>query len=249
MSSEYEEKIVEAINRNTEAVIKTGDTVLHRPSGEMWLVAYSENGYVCACGWPETLARESDCQLIESASEDMRIRLLHEIAGKGGDDSRRSYARRALGMAVALVLIFMPAIYSHAMPLLPPLDQPIIELGAPPLPPPNPNVQYWYTMDVPGPQGVLPVGVFAPRLIARVASEPQGVDVPEPGTGWLVGFVFIMAACVMVLKNIAVEGIREWELWAKRYERYRLALEDIAATCTDTEGLKRIARKALEESK
>lgn len=95
-----EDKIIAAIERK----IKTGDVVLHRPSGERWLVAYAENGYVCACGWPETLAKESDCELVDSASEENRIRLLHEIANKQGNDTRRSYARRVLGLSAALVL-------------------------------------------------------------------------------------------------------------------------------------------------
>lgn len=74
---------------------------------------------------------------------------------------------------------------AKASVLLPPLEQyAFTDIGTPPAPPPNPNVQYWYTMDVPGPDGVLPVEVFAPRLVAQVASEPQGVKVetPEPGT-------------------------------------------------------------------
>ena len=78
--------------------MKTGDVVLHRPTGERWLVAYSENGYVCACGWPETLAKESDCELIRSASDEERAALLKEIADKPAHDTRREYARRKLGM-------------------------------------------------------------------------------------------------------------------------------------------------------
>lgn len=91
-----------------------------------------------------------------------------------------------------LILCAIGCPRAESAPLMPPLDQLIIiELGDPPAPPPNPNVQYWYTMDVPGPAGVLPVEVFASRLVGTMASAEVGVEVPEPGTlmavivGWL----------------------------------------------------------------
>jgi hypothetical protein len=52
------------------------------------------------------------------------------------------------------------------------------EIGEPPTPPPNPNQQYWYTTYVPGPTGVLPVEITAPRLEAP--ESPKPIDVPEP---------------------------------------------------------------------
>lgn len=231
--------------------IKTGDIVLHKPSGERWLVAYAENGYVCACGWPETLARESDCQLLERASEEKRIGLLHEIANKPGMDSRREYARRVLGILAVLILAFIPATY--ATPLLPPLGY---EIGEPPAPPPNPNVQYWYTMDVPGPQGVLPVEVFAPRLVAQVASEPA-VETPEPGTAEMLALALLIVALTASVR---------WRIhaWLKKRKAKRKAQEDAIARlaaqlvkcrdalqhiamnseCLDSQS---VARKALEE--
>ena len=88
---------------------------------------------------------------------------------------------------IAGVLIGM-SLGANATPLLPPLAQPpLYDIGDPPKPPTNPHVQYWYTMDVPGANGVLPVEVFAPKLYSPVASVgPVDVDVPEPGTWWLV---------------------------------------------------------------
>lgn len=126
---------------------------------------------------------------------------------------------------------------AKATPLLPPLDQPvIIEIGTPPLPPPNPHVQYWHTQYVPGPQGVLPVEVFAPRLVAQVASEQ--VEVPEPGTraplgigiGCIVGYVYFTRKA------------------QRKAQSYRTALNDIYWSSGD-DVAKQIARKALEETK
>lgn len=61
---------------------------------------------------------------------------------------------------------------------------PLFDIGDP-KPPANPHIQHWYTMDVPTEAGVLPVEVFTPRLYSPVASAGP-VDVPEPGTWWLV---------------------------------------------------------------
>lgn len=129
---------------------------------------------------------------------------------------------------------------AKASPILT-MPEPIYEIGTPPMPQPNPHVQYWYTEYVPTPKGVLPVEVFAPRLVAQVASE--AVEVPEPGTWLVVGLVILSIVCVLILKQIAMESLREWELEAKRCAQYRRALEEIAATNTDNG---QIARKALE---
>lgn len=95
------------------------------------------------------------------------------------------------------------AISAKATPLLPPLSQPpLYDIGDPPKPPANPHVQYWYTMDVPGPDGVLPVEVFAPRLFSPVASVGP-VDVPEPGTWWLVGFITVPMLLGYVLAELS----------------------------------------------
>lgn len=229
MSSE--DKIVAGIERK----IKTGDVVLHRPSGETWLVAYAENGYVCPCGWPETIAKESDCELVDSASEENRIRLLHEIANKQGNDTRRAYARRVLGLSAAMLVLCL--IQLAAAPLLPPLEQPVlVEIGAPPCCPENPHLQYWHTMDVPTDAGVFPVQVFAPRLVAQMASEPGLVETPEPGQraplgiglGCLVGYVYFTRKA------------------QRKAQRYRAALNEIYWNSGD-DAAKQIARKALEE--
>ena len=85
--------------------MKTGDTVLHKPTGEHWTIAWAERGRVCPVGWPETLAEDSDCELLQEGTEAERMKLLHDMANipapsRGrGYDSRRTYARRVLGLA------------------------------------------------------------------------------------------------------------------------------------------------------
>jgi hypothetical protein len=79
--------------------IDTGDSVLHGPSGETWLVAYVQGDRLAWCGWPEGEARLSDCTLVRKATPEGRNELLHRMADMNADDARRRYARTALGLA------------------------------------------------------------------------------------------------------------------------------------------------------
>lgn len=51
---------------------RCGDTVLHKPSGEKWLVAYADpaRDELSWSGWPEGYAKLSDCELIRQCSDD-----------------------------------------------------------------------------------------------------------------------------------------------------------------------------------
>lgn len=42
---------------------RCGDHVLHRPSGENWLVAYAEGDDIAWTGWPDGMARLHDCDV------------------------------------------------------------------------------------------------------------------------------------------------------------------------------------------
>lgn len=81
-----------------EIRIKTGDTVFHLPSAEMWTVAFAryETNDLAWCGWPEGLARISDCVLMHSCSPDSELELIREIARIATPDMRRDWARREL---------------------------------------------------------------------------------------------------------------------------------------------------------
>lgn len=76
--------------------IDTADHVKHIPSGEFWLVAYVEGGWLCACGWPCELVPVEDCELIQKAAPGEREKLLRDMADMGGSDPRRFYAQRKL---------------------------------------------------------------------------------------------------------------------------------------------------------
>jgi hypothetical protein len=78
--------------------IDTGDTVLHKPSGETWTVAYVRGDHLSWCGWPEGIAILSDCELVKAASDDERMSLLQQMARMEGNDSRGRYARWRLGI-------------------------------------------------------------------------------------------------------------------------------------------------------
>lgn len=73
--------------------IDTGDAILHRPSGETWLVAYYNHGYVCCCGWPESLAKVEDCELKRKATPEQRHELLVKLSESQRCGGRGAYAR------------------------------------------------------------------------------------------------------------------------------------------------------------
>lgn len=76
--------------------IRTGDTVIHKPTGEEWLVAGVDNGQLMWCGWPEGSADLADCELVESASDQASMELLQTLAAMTGPDMRKRYAIREL---------------------------------------------------------------------------------------------------------------------------------------------------------
>lgn len=81
--------------------IDTADAVLHRPSGEKWLVAVvkSENDELIPCGWPLSFARLSDCELVRAATDEQRMKLLREMAEMRDDsDPRCRHAKWRLGI-------------------------------------------------------------------------------------------------------------------------------------------------------
>lgn len=79
--------------------IDTGDVILHKPTGERWVVAFVKDGRLTWCGWPEGTAALSDCELIEAATDEQRVRLLNEMAAMAEqDDSRCRFARWRLGI-------------------------------------------------------------------------------------------------------------------------------------------------------
>lgn len=103
-----------------------------------------------------------------------------------------------------IVMVILGGSAARAAVLLPPLEQPaFVDIGTPPAPPANPNLQYWYTMDVPTSEGVFPVEVFAPRLVANMASDPGEVvvETPEPRA-----ITYVLGALVLLVARQWAEG-------------------------------------------
>lgn len=80
--------------------MRTADVILHRPTGETWVVAYvdEQRGEVTPCGWPFCFARLEDCDMKKAASDDESEQLLQELAAMTcpEHDFRRSWAQRVL---------------------------------------------------------------------------------------------------------------------------------------------------------
>ncbi len=69
----------------------------HLPTGEEWILAYDEErGEVSACGWPESIAQASDCDLVKAGSDGDRLDMLKTWAGNIASDHRTRQARRQL---------------------------------------------------------------------------------------------------------------------------------------------------------
>lgn len=68
-------------------MIKTGSTVKHIPSGEEWtLIGVNEKkNQVCAAGYPPSIAKLSDCELVEEGIGITRLELLYRIKEFGYD--------------------------------------------------------------------------------------------------------------------------------------------------------------------
>lgn len=77
--------------------IRCGDVVRHAPSGEEWVVAWAdyETGDLAWCGWPNGVARLSDCSLVEAVNDAEHLSMLARVLKVG--DSRSSRAERLYG--------------------------------------------------------------------------------------------------------------------------------------------------------
>lgn len=89
MSTAEQLKITTAL---LDSGIKTGDAV--RVGRETWLVAYAENGYVFAYGWPTSCAPAKTCTLKRMGTAEQALGLLRDLAVL--NDTRGEYARRKL---------------------------------------------------------------------------------------------------------------------------------------------------------
>ncbi len=77
------------MKRETEAQVppfRTGDSVLHGPTGETWVVAYADpaTGYMSWLGWPAGRALIADCTLVKRATDEAHQGWLRDLVGSGG---------------------------------------------------------------------------------------------------------------------------------------------------------------------
>lgn len=77
--------------------MRTGDAVLHRPSGEIWVVAYVDGEYMSWCGWPPGEAKVADCTVTRECSDkEHRDWLTQIFKSFDYDDKRGRMAKAAL---------------------------------------------------------------------------------------------------------------------------------------------------------
>jgi hypothetical protein len=85
------------LDRMTPQPPRCGDRVLHRPSGEGWLVAFAdaEHDDIAWAGWPDGRARLSDCDVTYRCSDaEHRQAVLMWAKSKGGDNRRAAVMQR-----------------------------------------------------------------------------------------------------------------------------------------------------------
>lgn len=75
-----------------DSPFRAGDSVLHGPSGETWVVAYVDGEYMAWCGWPEGEAQVRDCTLVTAVSDTDHIAWLVDIAKANGKRGRKARA-------------------------------------------------------------------------------------------------------------------------------------------------------------
>lgn len=73
----------------TSPIPRCGDHVLHKPSGEMWVVAYADDFVLAPAGWPDTRAPTDSCEIVKRCKDKEHAEAVREWAQAGYDDSRR----------------------------------------------------------------------------------------------------------------------------------------------------------------
>lgn len=76
--------------------IDSGDVVVHRPTGENWVIGASTGKYVYPQGWPPTRANAADCDLVERASIAWFRETIFEWSEKKSSDERCEINQRRI---------------------------------------------------------------------------------------------------------------------------------------------------------
>jgi hypothetical protein len=97
------------MTHDTEALrppFRTGDSVLHGPTGETWVVAYADPATGCMSwlGWPAGRALIADCTLAKRATDEDHQRWLRDLVRSGGfraDRAVRLYGQPEPALEIA----------------------------------------------------------------------------------------------------------------------------------------------------
>lgn len=87
------------MTNSENALPRCGDTVLHQPTGERWIVAWAEGGDLAWAGWPDGMARLSDCRVIKRCTDAEHRKAVEDWRGVT-HDTRPSRVMRLYGEAV-----------------------------------------------------------------------------------------------------------------------------------------------------
>ena len=69
--------------------MRIGDIILHKPSGEHWVVArVCEDGDIIAAGWPCTYGNAWDVELLEACNDMRHAAMKRDLRGLPPDDPR-----------------------------------------------------------------------------------------------------------------------------------------------------------------
>lgn len=84
------------------ALPRCGDHVLHRPSGETWVVAWADADDLAWAGYPVGIARTINCQIVKRATE-AEHRAAVEEWSRSTSERRRLKVMTIYGAALAAV--------------------------------------------------------------------------------------------------------------------------------------------------
>lgn len=76
----------------TQTTPRCGDHVLHKPSGETWVVAYADPviDRIAWAGWPNGTAKLSDCEITKRCTDAEHREEVEAWRKSSGDDGRKS---------------------------------------------------------------------------------------------------------------------------------------------------------------
>jgi len=73
---------------------RTGDTVRHISTGELWTVAFADHRDLMWCGWPEGYVPTESCEVIERCTDAEHWKLVEEIAAMQNDPGQSDMRKR-----------------------------------------------------------------------------------------------------------------------------------------------------------